>query len=163
MTGQVYNNFPHCSQIIPDNATISPHDTVHPPTQHNGQTQNGPVSRRERQPLPWLLCLQHKFQRGLIPPSPQRGSWREIYMRMNYLIFWTILNGLLTGNWHLDDFLLRRQPGAWLVVAGAAAWAVVKKRVWPPAIAPHLNGCPNTTKSSFKILFCPHYFFTSQS
>ena len=38
-------------------------------------------------------------------------SCHQIYMRMNYLIFWTILNGLLTVHWHSELFLSR--PKKW--------------------------------------------------
>ena len=62
----------------------------------------------------WLAVLRQK-----IPPDTTRlGFLPGIYMRMNYLIFWTILKWLHTENWHLvtfcgGDVLLRAVSGPW--------------------------------------------------
>ena len=53
----------------------------------------------------WLLCserAQLKFQWGLISAQAGHSSGlrSRIYMRMNYLIFWTILKWLHTEHWH---------------------------------------------------------------
>lgn len=54
MTGQVYNNFPHCSQIIPDNATISPQS---PPSNTTQWANTEWSSVQERETAPALTVM----------------------------------------------------------------------------------------------------------